>query len=298
MKRIFPLLLVAIAGAAAPPPIVAQIVPRAPYAIKSKCLDTMSVAPSVPFVVYVRADVADSVAGLVGPMADVFAQSVGQRLRALLRGHGDTLPSGEPTITWRNISGETPLSVRLVRDSQPVYQLTTHHADSVAEAMLLKAAHVAQDSGEGPFWPQSSHRSDTLAFGVGFALIPVDSTRVAAHGRAAFPVFSVMFPPGTPARKPETSHPEYPDDLRSKGVTGVVVATFVVDTAGHPIPESIKDIWSPSQRRPTGFMLGYYNEFAHSVFEWLKTATYTPARFGGCRVPQLVKEPFTFSLTH
>ncbi len=297
MKRAFPLLLIAIASTVAPRPVVAQVVQGAPYAIRSKCLDTMSVAPTVPFVVYVRADVADSVTGLIGPMADVFAQSVGQRLRTLLHEHGDTLPSGEPAITWRNISDETPLTVRLVRDSEPVYRLASQHIDSVAEAMLLKAAHVAQDSGEGPFWPQNYH-GDTLIFGVSFALFPVGPVREAEHGRTAFPVFSVMFPPGTPAKPIQDSQLTYPEDLRSRGVTGVVIANFVVDTSGHPIPGTIKDVWLPSQKRPTGFLLSYYNEFAQSAFRSLKTATYTPARLGGCPVSQLVQQPFTFSLTH
>jgi len=81
-------------------------------------------------------------------------------------------------------------------------------------------------------------------------------------------------------------------------VTGVVIANFIVDTAGHARPESIKGVWLASQKRPEGELLTYYNEFAQSIFKWIKTATFTPARLGGWPVPQLVQQPFTFSITH
>lgn len=298
MKRVLLLLSIAISSSiVAPRAIVAQLVEAVPYAIRSKCLDTMSVTPTVPSIVYVRAVVADSVSGVVGPTADIFAQSVGLRLRVLLHERGDTLPAGEPAITWRGITPGTPLVVRMVRNSEPVYELMAPHADSVAGAMLLAAAHIASDSGEAPFWPEDFH-GDTLVFGVSFALTAAGAMRLPGSGRAALPVFSVMFPPETPARPPAHSAPKYPEDLLRMGVTGVVIVTFVVDTTGHPIPASIKDVWAPSQKLPTGELLSYYTEFAQSVFKWIKTAKLTPARLGGCPVPQLVTEPFTFSITH
>ena len=296
MKRVFLFVSIAIAtNIVAPRPAVAQVIQRVPRTIRTACLDTTSAAPTLPIVVYVRADVADSVAQAIGPIADVFAQSVGQRLRELLHGRGDTIPPGEPTITWRNISDENRLIVTIVRDSEPVYELASPHVDSVAAAMLLTAAHIASDSGEAPLWTQIS-RSDTMVFGIRFELIPASATKLPDHGRTAFPVFSVMFPPETPARQSVHSLPQYPDILRSRGVAGVVIADFIVDTAGHALPESIKDVWPASLKRPTGELLTYYNEFAQSVFKWIKTAKFIPAQSGGCPVPQLVEMPFTFSL--
>jgi hypothetical protein len=298
MKRVFLFVSIAIAtNIVAPRPAVAQVIQAVPRTIRAACLDTTSAALTLPVVVYVRADVADSVAQVIGPIADVFAQSVGQRLRELLHGRGDTIPPGEPTITWRNISDENRLIVRIVRDSEPVYELASPHVDSVAAAMLLTAAHIASDSGEAPLWTQIS-RSDTMVFGIRFELIPASATTLPDDIRAVFPVFSVMFPPRTPVRPDVHSEPEYPDDLRRMGVSGYVIASFEVDTAGHPLPETIKDVWPASKERLTGALLTDYNEFAQSVFKSIKAATFTPARLGGCAVPQLVVQPVTFSLRH
>lgn len=250
---------------------------------------------TVRSIVYLRAVVADSLTDRAGPMADIFVQSVGQRLRVLLHEHGDTLPAGEPAITWRGIADGARLVVRMVRDSEPVYELMAPDADSVAGAMLLAAAQVASDSGEAPFWPENFH-GDTLVFEVSFALTAAGETRLPDYGRAAFPAFSVMFPPETPAGHPTTSTLEYPEDLLRMGVTGVVIVTFIVDTTGRAIPSSIRDVWASSQKRPTSESPAYYNEFVRSVLTWVKTATRTPARLGGCPVPQLTTQPVTFSI--
>jgi hypothetical protein len=278
------------------PSIAAQVSNAGAYSIKSNCVDTISVVPTIPSIVYVEAAISDSVGEQVGQMADIFAQSVAQRVRILLHERGDTLPPGEPAITWREITDGTPVVVRMVRDSEPVYDLVPG-ADSVASAMLVNAAHIAADSGEGPFMPPG-FTGDTLVFGISYVLSARGSAGVPAFGRTSFPVFSVMFPPSSPTRPTGRSLPRYPEDLRYMGVTGVVITTFVVDTTGHAIPETIKDVWSPSQKRLTGDLLGYYNEFAQTVFKWIRDATFKPARIGGCPVPQLVTQPFTFSITH
>jgi len=200
----------------------------------ASCVDTLSTPGSIPRIVYIRADLKEPTDSGIAQMADIFAQSVSLRMRSLLNARGDTIPPGEPHITWRNIERHTPLGVTVYRNAAPVFQLLSPNTDSIAAATLLAAAHKTVDEGEGPFWPEGTG-SDSLKFGISFELTPPGKRQLTS-----------------PAR---------------------------------------------TKKRPTGRMLYAYNDFLDSVTRWLPTAEFEPARIGGCRVRQLVSEPFTFSIT-
>jgi TonB family protein len=85
----------------------------------------------------------------------------------------------------------------------------------------------------------------------------------------------VMTVPGSPS-------PRYPDILKSAGVEGEVVVTFVVDTTGRADVSSLKII------RAT------HELFAAAVRTALPAMRFLPAEVGGKKVRQLVQEPFTF----
>jgi hypothetical protein len=259
------------------------------------CLDTMSIPPSIPSIVYLRATIKAPADSGVGQMADVFAQSVAMRMRSLLNPKGDTLPRGEPTITWRGIEDHIPLSVTVYRDAAPAFRLLSPHTDSVAVTVLLDAVHKTLADGEGPFWPAGT-RGDSLTFGLSFALTDLGKTQLSDHERFAIPVFSVLFPPKVPPKAKLESAPVYPPAEWHAGITATVIMDFRVDSTGHVIRESIKEVWPPTQKRPTGKLLVAYDDFLNSVTRWLPNATFEPAHIGGCNVQQLVEEPFTFSL--
>lgn len=273
----------------------AQATSSVPAAGRNSCTDTVSMVHAVPSVVYIQATIKESTDPRVGKMADIFAQSVAQRLRLMLHQRGDTLPAGEPTITWRTIAPHLSLNVTAYRSERTTYTLLTPHFDSVAAAMLLHASRDAEDADEGVFWP-SGMPGDSLNFGLSFALSTPGTVQLSNPERPASPVFSVMFPPVTPAKFIGESSPDYPAAARMIGATGVVIVEFQVDSTGHTTPGTAREIWGSTQKHPTGELLAYYNEFLHSVFDWLPTATFAPARVGGCPVSQLVKEPFTFSI--
>jgi len=79
---------------------------------------------------------------------------------------------------------------------------------------------------------------------------------------------------------------KYPPDLRSFGVSGEVVVRFVVDSTGRVQPGSVMVLRSS------------HPSFTRVVTEALRTMRFDPARIGGIPVPQVVEEPFTFSLAH
>jgi TonB family protein len=87
----------------------------------------------------------------------------------------------------------------------------------------------------------------------------------------------VMAVPGSPA-------PHYPDILKTAGVGGEVIASFVVDTTGRAEVASLKVIRSSHQL------------FVEAVAAALPDMRFTPALVGGRKVKQLVMEPFVFQI--
>lgn len=82
--------------------------------------------------------------------------------------------------------------------------------------------------------------------------------------------------PGSPV-------PEYPVDLRSAGVSGRVVAQFVVGTEGMALPGSFVVIESNNEG------------FTEAVRSALPRMRFSPAELeGGTKVKQFVQQPFLF----
>ena len=84
---------------------------------------------------------------------------------------------------------------------------------------------------------------------------------------------------------PGTGNLQYPDMLRSANVEGEVLAQFVVDAEGRYEAGSFKVLKSTHEL------------FTQAVTNALPNMRFYPAEVGGKKVPQLVQQPFTFSLT-
>jgi TonB family protein len=76
---------------------------------------------------------------------------------------------------------------------------------------------------------------------------------------------------------------EYPQALRASGISGVVVAEFVVDSAGRVEPEYI------------GAVSATHPLFIAATREALRSATFRPAARHGRAVRQIVRLPFEFN---
>jgi TonB family protein len=83
---------------------------------------------------------------------------------------------------------------------------------------------------------------------------------------------------------PDNPLPHYPMSLRRKRIQGVVIAQFVVDSAGFLRPETLRFLQSPDPA------------FSESVEAALAHSRFYPAMLGGRPVSQLVRQSFTFSL--
>lgn len=85
------------------------------------------------------------------------------------------------------------------------------------------------------------------------------------------------------AQVPGTTGAKYPDVLRSAKVEGMVLAQFVVDTAGRYEEGTFKVLKSSHEL------------FTQAMRDALPQMRFTPAEVGGVKVRQLVQQPITFS---
>ena len=83
---------------------------------------------------------------------------------------------------------------------------------------------------------------------------------------------------------PNSPTPQYPDILRSAGVEGEALVSFVVDTTGRADVSSFKVI------RTT------HELFATAVKNALPRMRFIPAEVGAKKVRQLVQQPFSFAI--
>ena len=109
-------------------------------------------------------------------------------------------------------------------------------------------------------------------------------TGIAPGTQAADPVYfetqvekPVMPAPGSPA-------PRYPELLKSAGVEGEVVASFVVDSAGRADPATFRILKSANAL------------FDAAVKAALPAMRFIPAEVGGRKVKQQVQQPFVFAI--
>jgi protein TonB len=84
---------------------------------------------------------------------------------------------------------------------------------------------------------------------------------------------------------PNSAVPRYPEILKSAGVEGEVLASFVVDTTGKAEAGSFKVLHATHEL------------FASAVRSALPNMLFLPAEVGGKKVKQLVQQPFVFAIT-
>lgn len=83
---------------------------------------------------------------------------------------------------------------------------------------------------------------------------------------------------------PSAKGPRYPAEQRAAGVSGTVLAQFVVDTMGVPMMSTFKVLKSD------------HEAFSSAVRTWLETARFEPAELEGRKVRQLAQQPYVFAI--
>jgi TonB family protein len=250
---------------------------------------------NVRTIVYVRAQVDESQTPELGQIADLYSQSISQRIRRALHGQGEALPRGEPAVTWRTIQSDDALQVTVNREGPAALRIVGPQSQARAASLMLAAARDAMAAGEGTYWPADA-QGDSLQFTIGFVVPPPGQVFPLNTNRLAFPAFSVNFPAVTPAAMVTTTSPEYPALARQARAKGTVVVDFEVDSSGSVPVESIRNA-SPAPNAPeTAIAAAASEAFFESVKTWLSTVHFTPAHIGSCAVSQQMRRPITFDV--
>jgi hypothetical protein len=97
-------------------------------------------------------------------------------------------------------------------------------------------------------------------------------------------VFTVVDVDSAVTTDPTSAVPEYPDDLRTLGIEGVVRVRYIVDSAGFADPSSLEILRSSRL------------EFAMAVKKALPRMHFVAARMGDHHVRQLVEQDFAFKI--
>lgn len=254
--------------------------------------------------VVLEAELTDSTDGPILPELDLFAQSVADEARALLGASHDSVPAGEPTVTWQGLGASLSVVVRRdghITTTVPTFDLP---ADVVpvmagtAAAELLERAVAAVDSAGGfVMWPDG-FAPDSVAFRlvVRYPLVTADRTVLPFRVRRAFPLMTIRMPVGESVVTTRQAKVRYPTGSWQNGVSGTVLLVFWVDTTGRADTMVVKDLWPPNRPRLTGSPAAYYERFRQAAISALPDMRFKPARLGGCKVRQLVEVPFEFRL--
>jgi TonB family protein len=97
-------------------------------------------------------------------------------------------------------------------------------------------------------------------------------------------VFTVVDVDSAVATDPTSAVPDYPEELRTLGIEGVVRVRYVVDSTGFADASSLEILRASRV------------EFAMAVQRALPRMHFMPARIGPRRVRQLVEQDFTFRI--
>lgn len=261
----------------------------------NECLATIPSSELTRVPVFATVEMADGLQHSVPPDLANTLQAVADRARGLVSSRSDTLPAGEPALTWRDLGGV----VRGVwhRDGRLTSSVAGDSSRGIG--LLARALDTAQGAGDTfMVWPDTV-RADSLVFYFSLVRPMVDTTGTvhAVTQRPIVPLFSVAAPRQRPvAWLARGTMAPYPRDAFRAGATGIVVLQFVVDTAGRADTTTFRDIWPGDSPRPSGPSAEYYNGFLDTARRSIATARYIPARIGRCPVRQVVREPFTFDI--
>lgn len=260
----------------------------------NKCMDTIPASSMTRVVVYAAPELADPSLREFTASADNFTQLVIDRVRLLLKAKPDTLPVGEPMVTWRGLGN---VSVTAHRDGRSDVQPPKHPPSTAGSDLLSSAIRGLHDDGETVSWPEGA-AADSFSFNISLISPTVDrSGKVSmSHVRIAVPLFSVAAPWEEQARVVREGRTSYPSMNQSAHVTGYTEMQFVVDTTGRADMSTVHDIWPATKPPLAGVLHDYYIAFVEAARRGIESARYKPASIGGCTVRMLVQQPFDFGL--
>jgi hypothetical protein len=285
------------------PTLVAQQLATASPGRSASCLDSIPPTAFRRTPVYIESDVSDAVgttAALIGS-ADILSQTVAEEIRGLLAAKSGEVPAGDSVVAWTGLAPD--VAVTAYRDGHfawrtvwPPVRADEARNDDGAR-LVSRALETVKGHGEIFLWDQDAG-SDSLTWMLRLARGETSPTGQVTPPmvRVAFLAFTVRYPTMEPVRPLRARAPHYPPLLKMQGFTGSAVIEFVVDTSGHPEPQTVHDRWPKTRERLTGDRARAYATFVEASRAAVLESLYVPARLGGCAVRQIVSQPFGFEL--
>lgn len=268
--------------------------------VQPKCVDSIPDSALTRVPVFAAVAMSDSVDRPAPPVVANMLQAVVDRLDAMLGASSGTLPQGEPTIRWDSVG--RGLRVTWYRDGRLGWRLaadidSANPSPTKTARLFASALDSARAAGDIFMpWPDAVH-ADSVEIMVYFRRPRVDvtGTLMPIDERVAVPMFTVAAPrEKTVGLKRRPVAPHYPDELMHEGIEGKVTLQFVVDTMGRADSMTFRDLWPRGEPRLAGQQAVYYGELVAAAKRSVMQARFSPAEVGGCKVRQLVQQPFTW----
>lgn len=262
----------------------------------TSCLDSIPASAFHQVALYASVLLHDSASSRFASSADNLLQESAIRAQQLLGAKGNAVPNGAPLVSWHEV--DAPLHIVAYRDGRIIRRPITRGPDSSAAALMARALDSVVNE-RILDWAADSAR-DSIAFDFAFSRPKLDSAgkvRLPHTSRTAIPLLVIAEPWEREVAPVRTSdHPYYPEFSRSRDYQGTVLISFVVDTSGHVVKSTIRDLWPRDKPRLYGTRLLAYQAFVDASEKFLAGASFVPASVGGCIMSQLVQMPFSYQL--
>jgi hypothetical protein len=227
--------------------------------------------------------------------ADLIAHDVAAELRLRLGGSESAAPQIGGSVKWYSIPAELIVTAR--PDGSMTWRGLSASGDPAAVEVLSTALDSARRHGTGVMlWPEG-YAADSVVLRLTLLPRAFDGNSSAVHSnskRIRFLAFTIMHPVESPALPKGSPNVRYPTYNERHGVSGNLIAQFVVDTNGRAVMSTFKDLWPTEMTRLTGAKQNYYADFVRAVREGVSEEIFTPAHVGSCVVRQRVQMPVQF----
>jgi hypothetical protein len=228
-------------------------------------------------------------------------QAVVDRADSALGSSPPYLPNGEPRVTWHDLGDMLLLTWH--RNGQLTWSILTdsgappRDTASIGHVVARSLAATIATGEVFLAWPRDA-TNDSVQFDVRFqrSRVKPDRTLEPVEAVFAIPILGVRSPWETPVTVLKQAHPVYPSQLQREGVRATVRIEFVVDTTGRADTATIRDAWPPWRPRLTGRLGKYYDEFFDAAARSIANARFAPATVAGCKVRQMVVQPFSWEI--
>lgn len=278
------------------PGVLSTVNPLATRPARSACVESIPDSALVPTVLYlhpsepVDLDTA-AIAQIDG--IELVTQLVADKLRKVLRAVPDTIPKGEPLITWRNYND--PVLVTGYPDGQflPLPMVDSTGAAITSHPLLATLIDSLRADGERFLWtPSNAGDSARFALELVAAQFGADGKLTHPAVRIGLPVATIMAPRMQAVKVTKARVLRRPEFERRPPYTGTITMEFVIDSAGRAVPSSIRNVSPPWL---TADMVVIYDAYVGAVRRHIEATIYEPARVSRCGVSQLIRQTFDFA---